>query len=151
MNKRLALILTAVVAAILAAPISSHLFAAEPAATPAPEAAPIILIQNATILTVSHGTIDLGDFPILNKDGAVLDRSVRDGQDRRVLNQDDRRGLGCRVAVGSAANRWEEIGAARIAAATAVRIRASRLFIAGSFHPHRHPRRQSTSRLVLLR
>src|ERR1700722_19823481 len=35
-----------------------------------------------------------GDFTILNKDGAVLDRAVRDGEDGGVLNQDDGRGLG---------------------------------------------------------
>src|ERR1700761_8117657 len=32
---------------------------------------------------------DFGNLPILNKDGAVFDRAVRDGQDRRVLNEDN--------------------------------------------------------------
>src|SRR6202451_1091399 len=86
MNKRIALILTVVVAALLAAPISSHLFAAEPTATPAPEAAPIILIQNATILTVSHGTIEHGS--ILIKDGKIAEvgDSVKAPKDAQVID-----------------------------------------------------------------
>src|SRR6202161_4004617 len=86
MNKRIALILTVVVAALLAAPISSHLFAADPTATPAPEAAPIILIQNATILTVSHGTIEHGS--ILIKDGKIAEvgDSVKAPKDAQVID-----------------------------------------------------------------
>src|ERR1700684_3198786 len=86
MNKRIALILTVVVAALLAAPISSHLFAAEPTATPSPEAAPIILIQNATILTVSHGTIEHGS--ILIKDGKIAEvgTSIKAPKDAQVFD-----------------------------------------------------------------
>src|ERR1700723_1278780 len=86
MNKRLALILTVFITGIVAAPISSHLFAAQPAATPAPEAAPIILIQNATILTVSHGTIEHGS--ILIKDGKIAEvgDSVKAPKDAQVID-----------------------------------------------------------------
>jgi imidazolonepropionase-like amidohydrolase len=70
MNKRLLVTLTAVVAAAFAL-TASRLFAAEPNVAPAPEAAPIILIQNATILTVSHGTIQHGS--ILIKDGKIAE------------------------------------------------------------------------------
>jgi imidazolonepropionase-like amidohydrolase len=41
----------------------------KPAGAAAVDAAPVILIRNATILTVSHGTIDKGD--ILIKDGKI--------------------------------------------------------------------------------
>src|SRR5437899_7370328 len=41
------------------------------AATPPPDAPPVILIQNATILTVSHGTIEHGS--ILIKDGNIAE------------------------------------------------------------------------------
>src|SRR6201986_1622035 len=70
MNKRLSVIL-AVIAAIFATSISSHLFAAQPSAMSVPEAAPIIRIQNATILTSSHGTIEHGS--ILIKDGKIAE------------------------------------------------------------------------------
>jgi imidazolonepropionase-like amidohydrolase len=40
-------------------------------ATPLPDAGPVILIQNATILTVSHGTIERGS--ILIKDGKIAE------------------------------------------------------------------------------
>ena len=40
-------------------------------ATPAPETTPVILIQNATILTVSHGAIEHGS--ILIKDGKIAE------------------------------------------------------------------------------
>src|SRR6201986_3172862 len=85
MNKRLSVIL-AVIAAIFAASISSHLLAAQPTAAPAPEAAPIILIQNATILTVSHGTIEHGS--ILMKDGKIAEvgDSVKAPKDAQVID-----------------------------------------------------------------
>src|SRR5258707_2837651 len=44
------------------------------AAPPAPETSPVILIQNATILTVSHGTIERGS--ILIKDGKIAEVGV---------------------------------------------------------------------------
>jgi imidazolonepropionase-like amidohydrolase len=55
------------------------------AATP-PEAAPVILIQNATILTVSHGTIERGS--ILIKDGKIAEvgQSVKAPKDAQVLD-----------------------------------------------------------------
>src|SRR5579871_6504538 len=86
MNKRLALSLTAVVAAIFATATSSKLCAAQPNATPAPEAAPIILIQNATILTVSHGTIDHGS--ILIKEGKIAEvgQSVKAPSSAQVID-----------------------------------------------------------------
>src|ERR1700744_6283352 len=86
MNKRLAVIVTVVVAAILATGTSARLFAAAPNATPAPEAAPVILIQNATILTVSHGTIEHGS--ILIKDGKIAEvgESVKAPKDAQVID-----------------------------------------------------------------
>jgi imidazolonepropionase-like amidohydrolase len=54
------------VAALLAASLGS---ASVSRTTPPPDAVPVILIQNATILTVSHGTIENGS--ILIKDGKI--------------------------------------------------------------------------------
>jgi imidazolonepropionase-like amidohydrolase len=55
------------------------------AATP-PDAAPVILIQNATILTVSHGTIEHGS--ILIKDGKIAEvgPSIKAPKDAQVLD-----------------------------------------------------------------
>src|SRR5580700_9991609 len=63
----------------LALPLSTQ------AATP-PDAAPVILIQNATILTVSHGTIEHGS--ILIKDGKIAEvgPSVKAPKDAQVLD-----------------------------------------------------------------
>src|SRR5580698_7403019 len=86
MNKRLVVTLAAVVAATLAV-TASKLIAAQPNATPAPEAAPIILIQNATILTVSHGTIEHGS--ILIKDGKIAEvggESLKAPKDAQVID-----------------------------------------------------------------
>jgi imidazolonepropionase-like amidohydrolase len=83
MNKRLVITLTAAFTVILAL-TASKLFAAQPAA--APEAAPLILIQNATILTVSHGTIEHGS--ILIKDGKIAEigESVKAPKDAQVID-----------------------------------------------------------------
>src|SRR5271155_4285547 len=56
-----------------------------PAATP-PDAPPVILIQNATILTVSHGTIEHGS--ILIKDGKIAEvgPSVKAPKDAQVID-----------------------------------------------------------------
>src|SRR5258708_9994088 len=56
------------------------------AAPPAPEASPVILIQNATILTVSHGTIEHGS--ILIKDGKIAEvgQSVNAPKDAQVID-----------------------------------------------------------------
>src|SRR5580692_5189273 len=56
-----------------------------PAATP-PDAPPVILIQNATILTVSHGTIEHGS--ILIKDGKIVEvgPSVKVPKDAQVID-----------------------------------------------------------------
>src|SRR5580700_3902318 len=55
------------------------------AATP-PDAAPVILIQNATILTVSHGTIEHGS--ILIKDGKIAEvgASIKAPKDALVVD-----------------------------------------------------------------
>src|SRR5271167_4253563 len=55
------------------------------AATP-PDAPPVILIQNATILTVSHGTIERGS--ILIKDGKIAEvgPSVKAPKDAQVID-----------------------------------------------------------------
>src|SRR6202790_1326050 len=65
---RLSLVNTIVAAAALVAVGSAcvAVFAANP-----PDAPPVILIQNATILTVSHGTIEHGS--ILIKDGKIAE------------------------------------------------------------------------------
>ena len=54
--------------------------------TPAPDASPVILIQNATILTVSHGTIEHGS--ILIKDGKIAEvgPSVKAPKDATVID-----------------------------------------------------------------
>src|ERR1700759_942983 len=85
MNKRLVVTLAAVVGATLAL-TASKLIAAQPSAAPAPEAAPIILIQNATILTISHGTIEHGS--ILIKDGKIAEvgDSVKAPKDAQVID-----------------------------------------------------------------
>jgi imidazolonepropionase-like amidohydrolase len=56
-----------------------------PAADP-PDAPPVILIQNATILTVSHGTIEHGS--ILIKDGKIaqVGTSIKAPKDAQVLD-----------------------------------------------------------------
>ena len=64
MNSRRALRMPALVFVLLSAA------AAAPGANP-PDAAPTLLIQNATILTVSHGTIEHGS--ILIKDGKIAE------------------------------------------------------------------------------
>jgi imidazolonepropionase-like amidohydrolase len=55
-------------------------------AAPAPDASPVILIQNATILTVSHGTIEHGS--ILIKDGKIseIGLSVKAPKDAQVID-----------------------------------------------------------------
>jgi imidazolonepropionase-like amidohydrolase len=69
-------------AALLAAPTS---ILPRPA-TPAAEPSPIILIQNATILTASHGTIERGS--ILIKDGTIAEvgASVKAPKDAQVID-----------------------------------------------------------------
>jgi imidazolonepropionase-like amidohydrolase len=64
-------------------------FFALPSLTPAadpPDAPPVILIQNATILTVSHGTIEHGS--ILIKDGKIaqVGTSIKAPKDAQVLD-----------------------------------------------------------------
>src|SRR6266852_9959727 len=55
-------------------------------ATPAPDANPVIVIQNATILTVSHGTIEHGS--ILIKDGKIAEvgPSVKAPKDAKIID-----------------------------------------------------------------
>jgi len=72
---KFALAATLSVAFLLLTAAKQPLHATAPATTatsaPSPEAAPIILIQNATILTISHGTIEHGS--ILIKDGKIAE------------------------------------------------------------------------------
>jgi imidazolonepropionase-like amidohydrolase len=65
-------------ASVLAGPSTSPALAAEPS--------PVILIQNATILTVSHGTIEHGS--ILIKDGKIAEvgASVKAPKDAQVID-----------------------------------------------------------------
>jgi imidazolonepropionase-like amidohydrolase len=60
--------------------------AAHPPKSPAAEPSPVILIQNATILTVSHGTIERGS--ILIKDGKIAEvgASVKAPKDAQVID-----------------------------------------------------------------
>ena len=55
-------------------------------AKPAPEAGPVILIQNASILTISHGTIEHGS--ILIKDGKIAEigPSIKAPKDAMVID-----------------------------------------------------------------
>ena len=52
----------------------------------APEPAPVILIQNATVLTVSHGTIEHGS--VLIKDGKIAEvgANVKAPKDAQVID-----------------------------------------------------------------
>ena len=61
------------------------LCAPSPAANP-PDASPVILIQNATILTVSHGTIEHGS--VLIKDGKIAEvgKSIKAPKDAQVID-----------------------------------------------------------------
>jgi imidazolonepropionase-like amidohydrolase len=70
--------LFAMPASVLAGPSTSPALAAEPS--------PVILIQNATILTVSHGTIEHGS--ILIKDGKIAEvgASVKAPKDAQVID-----------------------------------------------------------------
>jgi formylmethanofuran dehydrogenase subunit A len=63
----------------LALPLSTR------AASP-PDAAPVILIQNATILTVSHGTIEHGS--VLIRDGKIAEvgASIKAPKDALVVD-----------------------------------------------------------------
>jgi imidazolonepropionase-like amidohydrolase len=72
-----------IVAAISFAVLAS---AEPPPVTPDSSAAPVILIRNATILTVSHGTIAKGD--ILIKDGkiAAVGDSIKAPSDAQVID-----------------------------------------------------------------
>jgi imidazolonepropionase-like amidohydrolase len=74
-----------VCSALVATPASVF---AGPSKSPAvaPEPSPVILIQNATILTVSHGTIERGS--ILIKDGKIAEvgASVKAPKDAQVID-----------------------------------------------------------------
>ncbi|HXM89940.1 MAG TPA: hypothetical protein VN974_00255, partial [Candidatus Dormibacteraeota bacterium] len=63
--------------------VVSRAFAADPPDAAAP---PILLIQNATILTVSHGTIEHGS--ILIRDGRIaeVDQSIAKPQGAEVID-----------------------------------------------------------------
>jgi len=72
-------------AVLLVAPAA--IFARAPkSSAPAAEASPVILIQNATILTASHGTIERGS--ILIKDGKIAEvgPSVKAPKDAQVID-----------------------------------------------------------------
>ena len=71
--------------ALFAVPASLLARAAKPSAVAA-EASPVILIQNATILTASHGTIERGS--ILIKDGKIAEvgASVKAPKDAQVID-----------------------------------------------------------------
>jgi imidazolonepropionase-like amidohydrolase len=75
----------AFIAALLAVLAPFHTSAANPPAVPS-EPAPVILIQNATILTVSHGTIEHGS--ILIKDGKIAEvgLSIKAPKDAQVID-----------------------------------------------------------------
>src|SRR5258707_1349104 len=74
-----------VCAALLAVPVSA-LGRESKSPAVATDAAPVILIQNATILTVSHGTIEHGS--ILIRDGKIADvgASIKAPKDAQVID-----------------------------------------------------------------
>jgi imidazolonepropionase-like amidohydrolase len=76
---------SAFIAAVLAIVAPFHLRAENPPAV-ANEPAPVILIQNATILTVSHGNIEHGS--ILIKDGKIAEvgLSIKAPKDAQVID-----------------------------------------------------------------
>src|SRR6201997_3484718 len=78
MKVRLGIIVGALLATLFAA-------ASDARATPA-DPSPVILIQNATILTVSHGTIERGS--ILIKDGKIAEvgANVKAPKDAQVID-----------------------------------------------------------------
>jgi imidazolonepropionase-like amidohydrolase len=78
---------TAIVAALLAGFTPSQTLAANAPAV-ATEPAPVILIQNATILTVSHGQIEHGS--ILIRDGKIVEvgPSIKAPKDAQVIDAD---------------------------------------------------------------
>jgi imidazolonepropionase-like amidohydrolase len=75
----------AFIGVLLAGLAALHTSAANPPAV-ASEPAPVILIQNATILTVSHGTIEHGS--ILIKDGKIAEvgLSIKAPKDAQVID-----------------------------------------------------------------
>jgi len=66
--------------------LAAFALASTAAAAPPPDANPVLLIQNATILTVSHGTIERGS--ILIKDGKIAEvgPSIKVPKDAKVIN-----------------------------------------------------------------
>lgn len=79
LKKKKLLVATALTTCFFAIPLFAR------AANP-PDAAPVILIQNATILTVSHGTIEHGS--ILIKDGKIAEvgTSIKAPKDAQVVD-----------------------------------------------------------------
>jgi imidazolonepropionase-like amidohydrolase len=79
LKKKKLLVATALTTCFFALPLFAR------AASPS-DAAPVILIQNATILTVSHGTIEHGS--ILIKDGKIAEvgTSIKAPKDAQVLD-----------------------------------------------------------------
>src|SRR5579859_4962710 len=51
-------------------------------------------VDDRGVLGSLYRWTDFGDFAVLDKDRAVFDGAVRDGQDSCVLNEDDRAGFG---------------------------------------------------------
>src|SRR5450432_2898239 len=74
-----------VVAALLTVLAASSVHAANGPAVPS-EPAPVILIQNATILTVSHGSIEHGSILIRDGKIAEIGASVKAPKDAQVID-----------------------------------------------------------------
>ena len=87
------------------------------------------------------GGADFGDFAILNKDGAVLDGAVRNGEDGGVLNQDDRR------RIGRSGGRVRRGSAKKLHSAQAMAIR-ERLLTSIRWNSHSAPPATDESSLV---
>src|ERR1700752_280827 len=70
----------------LLAPFSLLPFVGSGTAAPPPDSGPVILIQNATILTVSQGTIERGS--ILIKDGKIAEvgASIKAPKDAQLID-----------------------------------------------------------------
>ena len=85
MNRSRAVIRFIAVSLLLVSPFAL-LSLGSPAPAAPPDAPPIILIQNATVLTVSHGTIEHGS--ILIKDGKIVEvgPSIKAPKDAQVID-----------------------------------------------------------------
>jgi len=60
-------------------------------------------VDDLSVFRRIHGLADFGDLAVLNQDGAMLDGSMRDGEDGGVSNHND----GGRVRRRGSSRKWE--------------------------------------------